>query len=108
VWVQTTRRMIIPALWPDNARWELLGTRLRDEEKRKALSRQCTECVAHDGGHDGHLADDSLRRHHVAAAVGALLRWEVWGATSLSGCGKKDDVAHVRSKATTKILLRYY
>lgn len=67
--VRATRCMVIPAARPDNARSSMgtdrnaLGTRLRDEGGRNAfnlqnaLSRQRIECVAHDGGHDGHLAD---------------------------------------------------
>ena len=64
---QTSTRSSLEA---DDARSEPLGTRLRASAYRKVSSTDETECVAHDGGHDGHLADVEAFRHRIAAAVG--------------------------------------
>ena len=59
-------------LWADVGWWELVGTRLRANECGKAASSRKYEREADDGGHDGHGADLSLLRHHVARPVRAL------------------------------------
>jgi hypothetical protein len=64
---QTSTRSSLEA---DDARSEPLGTRLRASAYRKVSSTDEAECVAHDGGHDGHLADVEAFRHRIAAAVG--------------------------------------
>ena len=60
------------ALWADTSWWELVGTRLRANEYGKVVSTRKYEGEADDGGHDGHGADLSLLRHHVARPVRAL------------------------------------
>ena len=52
-----------------------------------------TECVAHNGGHDGHLADVEALRHHVATTIGATLMDRRCDATLSAGNKKKDDVS---------------
>ena len=59
-------------LWADDSWSELVGTRLRANECGKVSSSRKYEREADDGGHDGHGADLSLLRHHVARPVRAL------------------------------------
>ena len=86
--------MVILASWVDNARTELHGTRLRANEYRKVLSTPVTECVADDGGHNGHLANVALLRASAScrAAVGPLPMDRRCDATLSAGNEKNHDI----------------
>ena len=58
--------------WADVSCTELHGTLLRANAYGKVTSTRKYDGEADDGGHDGHGADLSLLRHHVARPVRAL------------------------------------
>ena len=61
----TLRMSTRSSVWWENARSELLGTRLRANEYRKVFSFSVTDGVADHGGHDGRVTDVRRLRHHV-------------------------------------------
>ena len=77
------------ALWADVSCWELLGTLLRANAYGKVTSTRKYEGDADDGGHDGHSADLSLLRHHVARPVRALSHLRPWLPQGRLGLNKR-------------------
>ena len=72
VFQPTSRTSTRSVCWPDDSRWEPLGTLLRDEEMRKVSSRQWTDMKPCDGGHDGRGAHGLRCAHAPFSALGNL------------------------------------